>query len=47
LLRADGFVGGLRFMGGFSVIATVDEFSETVYVSNDTDGTVSLFPSHH
>jgi hypothetical protein len=47
LLRADGFVGGLRFMGGFSVIATVDESSETVYVSNDIDGTVSLFPSHH
>ena len=34
-------------MGGFSVIATVDESTETVYVANDTDGTVSLFPSHH
>ena len=34
-------------MGGFSVIATVDESSGTVYVANDTDGTVSLFPSKH
>ena len=32
-------------MGGFPVAATVDEASETVYVANDTDGTVSVFPS--
>ena len=32
-------------MGGFPVTATVDEESETVYVANDTDGTVSVFPS--
>jgi DNA-binding beta-propeller fold protein YncE len=32
-------------MGGFPVVATVDESSETVYVANDTDGTVSVFPS--
>ena len=32
-------------MGGFPVVATVDEASETVYVANDTDGTVSVFPS--
>lgn len=32
-------------MGGFSVFATVDESSGTVYVANDDDGTVSLFPS--
>ena len=32
-------------MGGFPVAATVDEASETVYVANDDDGTVSLFPS--
>jgi len=32
-------------MGGFPLVATVDEASETVYVSNDDDGTVSLFPS--
>lgn len=30
-------------MGGFSVVATVDESSETVYVSNDDDNTLSLF----
>jgi hypothetical protein len=34
-------------MGGFPAEATVDESSDTVYVANDTDGTVSLFPSHH
>ncbi len=32
-------------MGGFPVDATVDEATGTVYVTNDTDGTVSLFPS--
>jgi DNA-binding beta-propeller fold protein YncE len=32
-------------MGGFPVVATVDEVSETVYVANDDDGTVSVFPS--
>jgi DNA-binding beta-propeller fold protein YncE len=32
-------------MGGFPVVATVDEATETVYVANDTDGTVSVFPS--
>ncbi len=32
-------------MGGFSVFATVDESSGTVYVANDDDGTVSFFPS--
>ncbi len=32
-------------MGGFSVFATIDESSGTVYVVNDGDGTVSLFPS--
>jgi DNA-binding beta-propeller fold protein YncE len=32
-------------MGGFSVFATLDELSGTVYVVNDDDGTVSLFPS--
>jgi YVTN family beta-propeller protein len=30
-------------MGGFSVFATLDDSSGTVYVANDTDGTVSLF----
>jgi hypothetical protein len=30
-------------MGGFPVALTVDESSGTVYVSNDDDGTVSLF----
>ena len=30
-------------MGGFSVFATLDELSGTVYVVNDDDGTVSLF----
>ncbi|PYL08287.1 MAG: hypothetical protein DME33_07760 [Verrucomicrobia bacterium] len=30
-------------MGGFSVMATVDPLTQTVYVANDTDGTVSLF----
>ena len=34
-------------MGGFSVTATVDESTDTVYVANDTDGTISLFPIHH
>lgn len=32
-------------MGGFPVTATVDEESDTVYVANDTDGTVSVFPA--
>lgn len=32
-------------MGGFPVVATVDEGSETVYVANNLDGTVSVFPS--
>jgi DNA-binding beta-propeller fold protein YncE len=32
-------------MGGFPEVATVDEASETVYVANDNDGTVSVFPS--
>lgn len=32
-------------MGGFSVFATLDELSGTVYVVNDDDGTVSVFPS--
>ncbi len=32
-------------MGGFPVAATVDEGSETVYVANNLDGTVSVFPS--
>jgi DNA-binding beta-propeller fold protein YncE len=34
-------------VGGFPIDATVDESSGTVYVSNDTDGTVSFFPSEH
>jgi hypothetical protein len=34
-------------MGGFPVTATVDEGSETVYVANFADGTVSLFPSSY
>ena len=34
-------------MGGFSFFATLDESSGTVYVSNDTDNTLSLFPSKH
>jgi DNA-binding beta-propeller fold protein YncE len=32
-------------MGGFPVVATVDEGSETVYVANNDDGTVSVLPS--
>jgi DNA-binding beta-propeller fold protein YncE len=32
-------------MGAFPVMATVDESSGTVYVTNDDDATVSLFPS--
>jgi YVTN family beta-propeller protein len=32
-------------MGGFPIVATVDEATETVYVANDDDGTVSVFPS--
>ncbi len=32
-------------MGGFPEVATVDEASGTVYVANDNDGTVSVFPS--
>jgi hypothetical protein len=32
-------------MGGFPIVATVDEGSETVYVANDDDGTASVFPS--
>jgi hypothetical protein len=31
--------------GGFPVTAAVDESTATVYVVNDDDGTVSLFPS--
>ena len=31
--------------GGFSVTAAVDESTATVYVVNDDDGTVSVFPS--
>jgi len=30
-------------MGGFTNAAAIDEASGTVYVANDTDGTVSLF----
>jgi len=33
--------------GGFPVTAAVDESAATVYVVNDDDGTVSLFPSSH
>jgi DNA-binding beta-propeller fold protein YncE len=32
-------------MGGFTNGATIDETSGTVYVANDTDGTVSVVPS--
>ncbi len=32
-------------MGGLPLAATVDEATETVYVANDADGTVSVFPS--
>jgi YVTN family beta-propeller protein len=31
--------------GGFPVMATVDGLTGTVYVTNDDDGTVSIFPS--
>ncbi len=34
-----------RRMGGFPITAEVDESSGTVYVANNTDGTVSVFPS--
>ena len=36
-------------MGGQPVTATVDPWTDTVYVANVTDGTVSLFPQqlHH
>jgi DNA-binding beta-propeller fold protein YncE len=34
-------------MGGDPVMATVDPRTATVYVVNDDDGTVSLFPSSH
>jgi YVTN family beta-propeller protein len=34
-------------MGGFPVMATVDPLTDTVYVANDADGTVSLFPGGH
>ena len=36
-------------MGGFPLMATLDPWTDTVYVVNDTDGTVSLFPQqlHH
>ena len=30
-------------MGGFPVMAAVDEATETVYVANDADATVSVF----
>ena len=33
--------------GGFPVTAVVGESTATVYVVNDTDGKVSLFPSLH
>lgn len=32
-------------MGGFPITAVVDESSGTVYVANNDDGTVSVFPS--
>jgi hypothetical protein len=32
-------------MGGWPVFTAVDESSGTVYVSDNVDGTVSLFPS--
>jgi len=31
-------------MGGYGTFAAVDTSSGTVYVGNNTDGTVSLFP---
>jgi len=34
-------------MGGFPVMATVDPLTDTVYVVNDADGTVSLFPTSY
>ena len=34
-----------RRMGGYSFFAVLDESSGTVYVSNDVDNTLSLFPS--
>lgn len=34
-----------RRMGGFPITAEVDESSGTVYVANNDDGTVSVFPS--
>lgn len=34
-------------MGGFPITAAVDEASETVYVANNADGTVSLFHSSY
>jgi YVTN family beta-propeller protein len=33
-----------RRMGGFPITAAVDENTRTVYVANDTDGTVSIVP---
>jgi YVTN family beta-propeller protein len=33
-------------MGGLPLMATLDPWTDTVYVVNDTDGTVSLFPQH-
>jgi DNA-binding beta-propeller fold protein YncE len=33
-------------MGGYPTTALVDEATETVYVANDTDGTVSVFGVH-
>jgi DNA-binding beta-propeller fold protein YncE len=33
-----------RRMGGFTLVAEIDETSGTVYVTNNTDGTVSVFP---
>ena len=34
-------------MGGAPTVATVDESSGTVYVTNNLGGTVSLFQSSH
>ena len=33
--------------GGFALTAALDDATDTVYVVNDGDGTVSLFPSSH
>jgi DNA-binding beta-propeller fold protein YncE len=47
--RADNFGGCVpkvvpRRMGGFPVVAELDEASSTVYVTNNADATVSVFP---